>query len=102
MIARIWTGRTRVEDEETYLRYVEETGIVGLRGTAGNRGAWVLRRRDGAEAEFKVLSLWESMDGIRAFAGDDFERAVYYPLDERYLLEKEPKVVHFDLFGSGA
>ena len=99
MIARIWTGRTRSADADAYLRYVHETGITELRGTPGNRGAWVLRRIDTQEAEFQVISLWESKGAIRVFAGQEPSRAVYYPLDERYLLELAPEVTHYEIYG---
>lgn len=100
MIARVWTGRTRAEDADAYLRYVEETGAAQQRATPGNRGSWILRHVDGKEAEFQVISLWESEDHIRAFAGEDVERAVYYPEDERYLLEMSPAVAHYEVFGT--
>ena len=61
-----------------------------------------LRRREGERARFRVLSLWASMDGIRRFAGDDPERARYYPEDERFLLSREPRVEHFEVVATGA
>ncbi len=100
MIARTWTGRTRAEDADAYLRYLEETGPPQQRRTPGNRGSWILRRPDGDEAEFQVISLWESEDHIKAFAGEDIEVAVYYPEDERYLLEMTPNVIHYEIFGA--
>ena len=56
---------------EQYAAYVERTGIAGYRATPGNRGAWLLRRVEGESAEFLTLSLWESLDAVRAFAGPD-------------------------------
>lgn len=100
MIARIWTGRTRSEDADTYLEYLHDTGITALRGTPGNRGAWALRRVDAQDAEFQVISLWDSMDAIHAFAGDELAKAVYYPDDERYLLEMAPEVMHYEIYGT--
>ncbi len=100
MIARVWTGRTRAEDADAYLRYLESTGPPAQRKTPGNRGSWVLHRTDGDEAEFQVISLWESEDAIRAFAGEDVERAVYFPEDERYLLEMTPGVIHYQIRGA--
>ncbi len=99
MIARTWIGRTRSEDFESYTQYVQQTGIDALRQTPGNRGAWLLRRLDGSEAEFEVISLWESRESIVAFAGDDLEKAVYYPEDERYLLAMAPQVTHYEMLG---
>lgn len=49
----------------------------------------MLRRDSGERTEFVTFSLWDSFDSIRAFAGDDIETAVYYPEDERYLVERD-------------
>src|SRR5215208_6125231 len=65
--------------------------------TPGNRGAWMLRRDDGDRTEFITLSMWESVDAIRAFAGDDIEAAVLYPEDERFLIDGESTVTHYDV-----
>ena len=97
MIARMWFGRTKAEDYDPYLAYLEESGVAELRATPGNRGVMVLRRLDGDEAEFGVVSLWDSLDDVKAFAGEDVEVAHYYPEDERFLLEFEPKVRHFEV-----
>jgi heme-degrading monooxygenase HmoA len=91
---------------ETYLEYLEETGLPGLRGTPGNRGVFVLRRVRDDRAEFLLISLWRSMDDVKAFAGADVEKAVYYPKDAEFLLEMTPNVDHYDVVrkpeGSGA
>jgi heme-degrading monooxygenase HmoA len=57
----LWTGRTKAEDYETYLTYLEESGVAELRATPGNRGVMVLRRLDGDKAEFGVMSFWDSL-----------------------------------------
>ena len=55
-------------------------------------------RRDGDDrAEFVMFTLWESLDAVKAFAGEDYETAVYYPDDDRYLLEREDTAEHFDV-----
>ena len=97
MIARIWRGRTRAEALTEYAGYIGKSGFDGLRRNEENRGAMVLAREDGNEAEFLVVSLWDSMDDIRSFAGDDTEKAVYYPEDDRFLLEMEPTVRHYQV-----
>ena len=66
-------------------------------GTPGNRGFSVLHRPDGEREEFLTISLWDSLDVIQAFAGEDIERAVFYPEDDRYLVEREPTVAHFEV-----
>jgi heme-degrading monooxygenase HmoA len=59
-----------------------------------------LRRVSGGEAEFTLISLWESWDAIKAFAGPDHERAVYYPEDKSFLLHLDPKVRHYEVLSS--
>ena len=98
MIARIWHGRTKASDARAYLEYLFQSGIPAYRATAGNRGAWVLRRIEGDVAHFITLSFWESIAAITAFAGVDPAVAKYYPEDERYLLEFEPTVTHYEIF----
>jgi heme-degrading monooxygenase HmoA len=97
MIARIWRGSTRTEDADAYLEYVNETGFTQYRATPGNRGVLALRRVVDGRAELLLLTLWESEEAIRRFAGDDIGKAVFYPEDERFLVEKEDRVSHFDV-----
>ena len=97
MIARIWRGHTRAADAEAYTRLIERTGLVDYQATPGNLGAAILRRTTNGTAEFLVLSLWEDMTAIRKFAGDDVEKAHYYPEDDAYLLGKEPHVAHYEI-----
>ena len=87
MIARTWRGWTRREQSDAYLEYVERTGGTASRSTPGNKGFYVLRRDDGDRTEFVTISLWESLDSIRAFAGDEFE-VVFYPEDDEYLVDR--------------
>jgi len=97
MMARIWRGVVRREDAEPYAAYIAETGFAAYGETGGNRGAWMLRRDEGERTEFLTLSLWDSRDAIRAFAGEDIEAAVYYPEDERYLVERDDTVRHYEV-----
>src|SRR3954469_16497278 len=79
MIARIWRGSVRTDDADEYAQYIRDTGFAEYARTAGNRGAWMLRRDEGDETEFVTLSMWESRDAIGAFAGEEIEAAVLYP-----------------------
>jgi heme-degrading monooxygenase HmoA len=98
MIARLWHGRTKAADADEYKRYLLNSGIPAYRATAGNRGAWVLCRIEGDIAHFVTLSFWESREAIKAFAGDAIETARYFPEDEKYLLDFEPTVTHYEVF----
>jgi heme-degrading monooxygenase HmoA len=97
MIARLWRGWTSREDADAYAGYVRATGIDEYTSTPGNRGAWILRRNDGERTEFVTLSFWESRDAIRAFAGDDIDQAVFYPDDDRFLVDRERRVIHYEI-----
>lgn len=96
MIARRWRGRTRAADLDPYLDYLEASGVPALRATNGNRGVLVFRAVDAAAdaAEFEVVSLWDGLDDIRAFAGDDIERARFFSDDDRFLIDRELTVRH--------
>jgi heme-degrading monooxygenase HmoA len=98
MIARIWRGWVRTEDRAAYVDYIERTGMAEYRGTPGNQGAWMLARDLGDDrTEIVTLSFWGSRNAIRGFAGDDIERAVFYPEDDRYLVDRETTVTHYDV-----
>ena len=97
MIARTWRGWARADDVEPYVAYLGETGVKEYRETPGNRGVLVLTRIDGDRAEFLIVSLWESMDAVRAFAGDDENVAVFYPDDDRFLVDRERHANHYDV-----
>jgi heme-degrading monooxygenase HmoA len=97
VIARTWTGVVRRADADAYAGYIRDTGFAEYGRTTGNRGAWMLRRDDGDRTEFITLSLWDSVDAIKAFAGEDIEAAVLYPEDERYLIDGESRVTHYEV-----
>lgn len=100
MIARTWHGRVPARRADEYYEYLLRTGIPGYRTTAGNKGVYVFRRLEGEVAHFLLTSLWDSIASIRAFAGDDIERARYYPEDTGFLLELEPTVTHYEVLSS--
>lgn len=97
MIARLWRGRIQAAKADEYVEITNRIGVAALRATEGNRGVWVFTRKEGETAEIQVLSMWDSYDAIGRFAGPDLEKAVYYPEDDAYLLEKDPKVIHYDV-----
>ncbi len=87
----------RREDADAYADYIANTGMAEYRSTPGNQGAWMLRRDDGDRSEIITFSLWDSLDCIRAFAGDDIDQAVFYPEDDRFLIERDRTVRHYEV-----
>jgi len=101
MIARIWRGLTRDSQAEEYFEYLKATGIKEYRETQGNQGVFVLRNITAGQAEFLLITLWESWDAIRRFAGDEVNKAVYYSEDQKFLLALEPEVAHYEVLLPG-
>jgi heme-degrading monooxygenase HmoA len=97
MIARLWHGVVPREKADAYHAYLLRTGVPDYRATAGNQGVYVFRRLEKNQAHFLLVSLWDSLDAIRAFAGAETDRARYYPEDDAYLVEREPTVTHYDV-----
>jgi heme-degrading monooxygenase HmoA len=97
MIARIWKGAVRREDGDDYASYMRATGIAGYRATPGNQAALMLRRDVGDRCEFVMVTLWDSMDAVTAFAGSEPDKAVFYPEDDRYLVERDLTVDHYEV-----
>ena len=97
MIARQWIGETLESDADTYFKYLKETGVKECKALKGNQGIWLLRRVHDGRAEFVFISLWDSFDSVKAFAGPEYEKAVYYPEDKKFLLKLDPHVTHYDV-----
>jgi hypothetical protein len=95
-VVRMWTGVVRTEDRDAYVNYIERTGMEAYRATEGNLDAWLLSRDLGdGRTEITTVSRWDSLDAIAEFAGPDVERAVFYPEDDRYLVERDTMVRHY-------
>ena len=97
MIARIWKGAVRAQDADEYTTYLSKTGVADYRATAGNRGVYMLRRVNGDRCEFVIMSLWESLGAVKAFAGESYEKAVFYPDDDRFLIERDEESLHYEV-----
>lgn len=96
MIVRAWHGRVAAEKADAYHEFLLRVAVPDYARVAGNRGCQILRRADGGEAHFLLLSYWDSLDAVRGFAGDPVERAQYYAEDAGFLLEMEENVVHYE------
>lgn len=101
MIARIWHGRTSIDAALEYLEFLKRRAIPDYETSPGNRGVYILHRLDGAEAHFLCLSFWDSIEAIKSFAGEDIAKAKYYPEDQKFLLEFEPNVQHYEVSAKG-
>lgn len=97
MIARHWRGWTRPSDAERYERLLKDTVLPGLKQISGYRGGYVLRHDGNEESEFVVINLFDSLDAVRAFAGEDYAVAVFEPEAKRLLSRMETTATHYDV-----
>lgn len=97
MIARTWHGRVPAAKADVYFDYLQRTGLADYTATPGNQGLFVFRRTEDGITHFLITTLWDSIESIKRFAGDDYECARYYPEDDDFLLEREPLVTHADV-----
>lgn len=102
MIVRLWHGRVPSSKARSYREFLNQRAISDYRSVPGNVSVHVLERPEGEVTHFITMTFWESVAAIRAFASDDIEAAKYYPEDESFLLEKEPKVVHYEVVGQSS
>lgn len=97
MIARLWHGYTTPEHADAYAAMLKPELLPGLSTVRGYRGSYLLRRVHGEEIEFITIILWESVDAIRAVAGDAYERAVVPEERRRYLTRWDDVARHFEV-----
>ncbi|RJE71948.1 antibiotic biosynthesis monooxygenase [Reichenbachiella sp. MSK19-1] len=98
MIARIWKGKTKVEDLEAYSAFMKARAIPDYKQTDGFIKLTFLRRIDDTHAYFRLVTYWENLDVIKNFAGEDPEKAKYYPEDKKYLIDFPDTVTHYEVF----
>jgi hypothetical protein len=99
MIVRMWHGRVPASKAGAYREFLNTRAIPDYRSVDGNISVHILERSEGVITHFITLTFWKDIESIKAFAGEDVEVAKYYPEDQDFLLEFEPKVVHYEVVG---
>ena len=97
MIARLWHGAASAVNADAYHRHFDSSVAPALACIPGNRGAWLLRREVDGEVEFLAITLWDSLEAIRAFAGDDVETAHVEPAARAVLAGFDDVARHFEV-----
>jgi heme-degrading monooxygenase HmoA/uncharacterized protein YciI len=96
-ILRMWRAQAAPEKAGDYFRHVTERVFPALRRIEGHRGAHLLRRNLAGAVEFVVLTLWDSMNAVKRFAGQEPEHAVVEPEAEAALISFDKLVTHFQV-----
>jgi heme-degrading monooxygenase HmoA len=97
VIIREWRGRASPDRAEAYPEHFRRAVLPELRGIPGLLGATLSRREDGSRIEYLVLTRWQSLDAIRAFAGDDIGKAIVEPGAVAALLDFDDFVRHYEV-----
>ena len=97
MIIREWRGRASLSRAGAYPKHFREKVIPELRQVPGFAGAFLARREAGDGLEFVVLTRWQSMDSIKAFAGAEVDKAVVEPGAVAALTGFDATVRHYEI-----
>lgn len=97
MIARLWHGWTAPENADAYEEFLRTKMFPSIHRVPGYLGADLLRRDDGQEIAFVTITRFESLDAVRAFAGENYERAVVEPEARALLSRFEDRSVHYEI-----
>jgi heme-degrading monooxygenase HmoA len=97
MIARHWRGWTKPQNADAYESLLKEKVLPRLKTIEGYRGGYVLRSDDGNEVEFVVVNLFDSLESVRQFAGEDYSTAIFEPEARRLLSRIEPLAKHYEV-----
>jgi len=97
MISRHWKGIAKPGQAEAYIDHLKSDTFQTLANLPGFRSASILRREVETGTEFQIVTVWESLDAIRAFAGSHAEVAVVPPIVQRLMASYDAHVVHYDV-----
>jgi hypothetical protein len=96
VISRFWRGWTTSDNADAYEELLRTKILPGIHRIDGYKGAYLLRRDVEDGVEFVTLTLWESMDAVRAFAGEDYEVAVVPPEARALLSRFDQMSAHYE------
>src|SRR5215472_5148495 len=97
MIARHWRGWTRPEDADAYESLLRESVLPHIHQLEGHCGGYVLRKDSPDESEFIVINFFDSIEGVKRFAGPDYQVAIFEPEARRLLSRIEPVAHHYEV-----
>ena len=96
-VARHWRGVTTAANADAYLAHFRNETLPALSRIAGFAGSSIHRREVPGGVEFLVMTTWQSLDAIKAFAGQDIEAAVVPPAAQALLSRYDERVTHYEI-----
>ena len=98
MYAREWKCKVPLNNRDGFIAYLYDTGIRETSATHGYQGAQIFLREVQGKAEITLITYWDKLSSIEAFAGEEIEKARLYPEDHKYHLEPDLTVQHYEVF----
>jgi heme-degrading monooxygenase HmoA len=97
VIARVWKGYAKPDHADAYESMLKPDLLPGLSTKKGFRGSYLLRNAAGDEVEFVTIILWDSLEDVKALAGEDYEHAVVPEARKQHLSRYDDKAAHYDV-----
>ena len=98
MIVRMWHGRVDTEKSDEYAEFMKRRAAPDYGSVDGSQKLLFLRKREQEVTHFLLVTYWDSMESVKKFAGEEPEKAEYYPEDDGFLLEKEEHSALYEVF----
>jgi heme-degrading monooxygenase HmoA len=102
VIARLWHGWTQPQNADAYEEFLRTKMFPSIHRVPGYLGAELLRREDGDETSFVTITRFESLESVRAFAGEDYEQAVVEPEARELLSHFDDRSAHYEVVTDGS
>ena len=97
-IMRLWHGKVPIEKAEKYEKFMISRAAPDYNSVDGLLKLYFQRRNENIIAHFLLVTIWDSMESVKKFAGEHPEKAKYYPEDDTFLLEKEETSALYEVF----
>ena len=98
MIVRMWHGMVEASRADEYAEFMKERAVPDYSSVDGLKKLVFLKDVKADVAHFLLVTHWDSMESVKKFAGENPEKAKYYPEDDEYLLEKEETSALYQVF----
>ncbi len=97
-IMRLWHGEVAIGQADEYEQFMIERAVPDYASVDGLMNLYFQRKNEPTKARFLLVTIWDSLESIKKFAGAEPELAKYYPQDDDFLLSKEKHVSMYDVF----
>jgi len=96
MISRLWHGWATIGNADVYEKLLREEVLPGIHRVPGFKGAHLLRRNGQSEVEFVTITMFDSLEAVKEFAGEDYEVAVVPPQARKLLSHFDARSIHYE------